>query len=63
MTLTFVTDFCAVKVQQISTHECFANVLNGDSKVVKSIGNILPMIGTNLGDHLISSSLTGPLEL
>ena len=39
----------AVKVQQISTHKCFANVLNGNSKW-KSIGNSLPMIKGNLSD-------------
>ena len=35
MTLTFVTDFCAVKVRHTSTHECFANVLTCDSKAVE----------------------------
>ena len=35
MTLTFVTDFCAVKVQQISTYKYFANVLNGNQKAME----------------------------
>ena len=50
MTLAFVMDFCAVKVRQLSTHECFANVLNGNSEAVESIGNISPMIEANLSD-------------
>ena len=50
MTLTFVTDFCAVKVRQISIYECFANFLNGDQRPWKSIGNISPLIDANNSD-------------
>ena len=50
MTLVLVTDFCAAKVRQISTHGWFANVLNGDSMAVEIYWAISPIIEVNFSD-------------